>query len=266
MLKFSNANAKIQALRKVPELQPFLGKGRKVYSFDILSGWSCPFAQDCQSRVVIELGKRKIKDGPKTQFRCFSASQEALFTPVYNLRKNNFDNLRVCKTSEDMAELILKYMPINAGVIRIHVAGDFFNREYFRAWLQIARLNPGRLFYAYTKSLPYWVECLGDIPANFILTASYGGRADNLIAEHNLRTSKVVFSENEANELGLDIDHTDELAANPKLAQTSFALLLHGSQPAGSEAAKSMSAMKKAGTKFSYSRKNTLTNAANVVE
>ena len=33
MVKFSKANAKIEALQEVPSLQPYL-KGKKVYSFD----------------------------------------------------------------------------------------------------------------------------------------------------------------------------------------------------------------------------------------
>ena len=57
MLKFSKANAKTQALKQVPELQKFLGKrGRKtakVYSLDLLSGYSCPYAEKCLSRAVV---------------------------------------------------------------------------------------------------------------------------------------------------------------------------------------------------------------------
>ena len=50
---------------------------------------------------------------------------------------------------------------------------------------------------------------------NLILTASYGGRDDHLIGMidglhgENLRSAKVVFSEAEAEMLGLEIDHDD---------------------------------------------------------
>ena len=37
MLKFSNANAKTEALKEVDELKPFL-LDRKIYSLDLLSG------------------------------------------------------------------------------------------------------------------------------------------------------------------------------------------------------------------------------------
>jgi len=75
MLSFSEANAKIEALKEVEELKPYLEGKRKVYSFDLLSGYSCPFAEKCLSKAVLINGKRKIKDGPKTKLRCLSASQ-----------------------------------------------------------------------------------------------------------------------------------------------------------------------------------------------
>ena len=93
-MKFSKANAKIEALSKVPELAKYLEGKRKVYSFDLLSGYSCPFADKCLSKATMIDGKRKIKDGPNTEFRCFSASQEVQYTNTYNSRKANFDALR----------------------------------------------------------------------------------------------------------------------------------------------------------------------------
>ena len=101
MLKFSNANAKIEALKNDAELSEYLTDKRKVYSLDLLSGYSCPFAESCLSRAVVQSdGKRKIRDGHKTQFRCFSASQEVQYNGVYNLRKHNFDSLRKLSTGK----------------------------------------------------------------------------------------------------------------------------------------------------------------------
>ena len=253
MVKFSKANAKIEALQDVPSLKPFL-EGRKVYSFDLLSGYSCPFAKQCLSKATVNSeGKRKIKDGPDTEFRCFSASQEVQYTNVYNLRKNNFDELRKLDIKE-MAKEILAAMPKDMGVCRIHVAGDFFNEDYFYAWLVVANLNPHILFYAYTKSVKYWIanmDFVNERP-NFVLTASYGGREDELIDSQNLRSTKVIFSEKEANLLGLEIDHDDSHAADPAKKNDDFALLIHGTQPKGTEAA---DALKKLKGKGSYSRK-----------
>jgi hypothetical protein len=257
MLKFSNANAKIQALKQVPELAHYLRGKRKVYSFDMLSGHTCPFADQCLSKAVqLDTGKRKIQDGPNTVFRCFSASQEVQYTNVYNLRNGNFQALRKLST-DDMAYAIAHAMPDNAGIVRIHVGGDFFNFKYFLAWCKVAIDNPQVLFYAYTKSLNYWLKAaaVDAIPENLVLTASRGGRLDHLIDEHNLRESVVVKSVEEANDLGLQIDHTDELAAIPSIRHKSFALLIHGTQPKGSEAADALKLLKKNNVKHSYSKK-----------
>lgn len=250
MLKFSKANAKIRLLAKVPAIAPYLANKRKVYSFDLLSGHTCPYAKDCQSRAVEENGKRHVVDGPDTDFRCFSASQEAFYTPLYNLRKNNMQVLTYSSWLI-MADALKSALPHNAGVVRIHVGGDFKTRAYFEAWLSVAYDRPDILFYAYTKSLPFWVAKRGNIPNNFILTASYGGHKDELIGKHNLRSVVVVESEQQAADLGLEIDHDDSHAADPSKRNQSFALLIHGLQPAGSKWGKAVKALNGNG---SYSR------------
>jgi len=257
MLKFSKANAKIEALAKVPELAQYLEGKRKVYSFDLISGYSCPFASQCLSRATVDktTGKRKIKDGPKTEFRCFSASQEVQYTNVYNLRKGNFETMRKHKDAFDMCKDIIDAMPENAGIVRIHVAGDFFNEKYFKAWMMVAHLCPTRLFYAYTKSLAYWINNKSLIPKNLILTASRGGRLDHKIDLYNLRESVVVYSEKEAEDKNLIIDHDDSHAARPSLKDNSFALLIHGTQPKGTEAATALKILKRDKVQHSYSRK-----------
>jgi hypothetical protein len=253
MLKFSKANAKIEALKNVDAIASFLHKS-KVYSLDLLSGYSCPYARNCLSRAIVENGKRYIKDGPDTEFRCFSATQELIFPAVYNARKYNFDLLR---TSNNKAQLIADSMPSNLGVCRIHVGGDFFNEEYMLAWADIAKQFPNKLFYAYTKSLPFWVRHKKEfysIP-NFVLTASYGGRFDNLIKENKLRWVRVVYSEARAKNWKLEIDHDDSSAADPSKRNKNFALLIHGIQPGGTKASKALQQLKKDNVKHSYSRK-----------
>lgn len=254
MIKFSPANVKIKALAAVAAIAAFLVGKRKVYSFDLLSGWSCPFAKLCRSKVKLVDGKRKVVDGQHTQFRCFSASQEATYTNVYKLRAANYNFMKSLKSAAVMFTNLLNALPQNAGVVRIHVAGDFFNQMYFDAWLSVAFARPDVLFYAYTKSLPYWLARRDTIPNNMILTASYGGEHDAMIEQYGFRSAKVVFSEQEAAELGLEIDHDDSHAANPDIRNQDFALLIHGIQPAGSEAASAIRQLKADGVQFAYSR------------
>jgi hypothetical protein len=261
MLKFSNANSKLLKLAKTQwakkYLEPTASHGRrKVYSLDTLSGWACPFANECMSRAVPVtvdgVDTVRVQDGPHTVFRCFSASQEVSHPNVYRLRKGNFDILRDCQTVDAMVDQILEALPDDAGIVRIHVSGDFFSPAYFRAWISVAQCHPDRHFYAYTKSLPYWIDMMGKIPANLSLTASKGGRRDDLIEQHNLKHSVVVYSFEEAERLGLEIDHDDSHAADP--SKGTFALLIHGTQPKGSEAGKAVYRLRKAGADFEYSR------------
>ena len=267
MLQYSDANAKLVGLYDVPELQKWLVSecGRftaEVYSLDLLSGWSCPFAEKCKSKVYELAGqftksgnvKKKLVDGKKTEFRCFSASQEALLPNVYDRRKNNYDLLNECETSEEMTELMQRSLPRNAGIVRQHVGGDFFNDKYFTAWLDLAEQNPSVLFYAYTKSLIYWARNIERIESldNVVLTASRGGSQDWMIQGYGFRESVVVFSDEQADEMGLEVDHNDSHAAVPDWSENDFGLLIHGVQPAGSEAGRAVSALKGKG---SYNRK-----------
>ena len=211
------------------------------------AGHSCPFANDCLSKADKLTGK--LTDGPNTQFRCFAASAEAVYPNVRIARWHNFDLLKKLNSNE-AADLILNSLPKKANIVRIHVSGDFFNESYFLAWLQVAKLRPNVLFYAYTKSLIYWVNYIKEIPSNLVLNASEGGKLDAQILEHGLKFAKVVYSPKQAQELGLLIDHTDEAAYKTK---ESFALLIHGQQPKGSKASQSIKELKARNIQYSYS-------------
>jgi hypothetical protein len=229
-LKFGHGNAKLDV---------------GIYTFSLPAGWFCPFAQDCKSRANRVTGR--ITDGPHTLFRCFAASGEARGKSVRQARWHNAELLKG-KSKDEMVALILDSLTPFAGYVRLHVSGDFFSQDYFDAWVEIARQRPGTRFYGYTKSLPFWVKRKHELPTNFILTASMGGTHDRLIEEHGLRYARVVFSEQEAADLGLEIDHDDSHAMSDG---PSFTLLIHGTQPLGSEAAKAVSALRQAG-EFGY--------------
>ncbi len=247
MLRFSKANAKTKELSNSSVKDWLIN--RKAYSLDLISGWSCPCAKDCLSKVNVDSnGKKTVVDGPDTLFRCFSASQEVLYPAVYNLRKHNFDVLRNLKYCIPMAERILADLPSDTGILRIHVGGDIFSYEYFKAWTIVANQRPNVLFYFYTKSLNFWIKYIeehGELPRNLVGTASRGGRLDHLIKPNKLRDSKVIFDMSEAK--GKPVDFTDEWAANPDRKNKSFCLLLHGGQPAGSDAGKAWQKIKKSG-------------------
>ena len=225
-------------------------KLKGTHIFNIPAGYTCPCAKECLSRAHPVTGK--ITDGPHTQVRCFSASTESLRKDARKLRWANLTSLHH-KTTLEMADLLSSALPKKAKRVRIHEGGDFFSLAYFDAWLEVANRNPHVLFYAYTKSIPFWLARLDKLPSNIRLTASLGGTHDDLAIKHNLKTAYVAFSEEAANIRGLEIDHDDSLAYGPN--EKSFALLIHGTQPAGSEASKARSLLRKKSGFTGYSRK-----------
>jgi hypothetical protein len=218
-LRFSRGNAKLDDA---------------IYIFSLPAGQCCPGALFCKSKSDRKTGK--ITDGKKTVFRCYAATMEARWGSI---RKNRWHNLELVKglSSAQVCELILESLSPYAGYCRVHDSGDFFSPEYFDGWMLAAAERPRTTFYAYTKSLNYWVASLEGIPENFVLTASKGGRFDNLIYKHHLRYAQVVYSFEEAAALGLEVDDDDSHAM---VAGPSFALLIHGTQPPGSEAGKAL--------------------------
>lgn len=247
-------------MRKQTVLDPgllFFGKGNSkiadnIATFSIPAGYTCPGALDCYAKF--DRVKRKLIDGPHQKHRCFAASLEAARTSVRVSTDRNWQRLKTARSVENMTALIkMSLPPAWFSAVRVHAAGDFYNRQYFTAWMLAAEANPDRLFYAYTKSLDFWMELRALVPTNFVLTASRGGKHDRLIDEHNLREAIVVYHPEEAEALGLEIDHDDSLAMNPAVQK--YALLLHGMGAKGSKHAAAVKRMRDENIKYSYTRK-----------
>ena len=229
LLKLSIGNAKLD---------------KKTIIFDIPAGKTCNNgAKDCHSWVNVDSsGKRTIKDGDNTVFRCYAASQEALFTNVYLKRKYNLDlllnelkqDMGIYKCSELINKSIQKIRTKNITKIRVHSSGDFFNSCYLNAWLRVCKLNQDLKFYCYSKSLNLF-GTNKTLPNNFYLTASMGGQHDRLIHMGFFkRYAIVVNSKEEAITKGIEhrnkpylIDKDDSSCFKPD----PFALLIHGVQP-----------------------------------
>ena len=234
LLKFQKGNAKLD---------------KSIHTFSLPAGHSCPGADICLAKADPVTGK--ITDGKNQSIRCFAASQEALYTNTRKARWHNYDLLKAAKTTEKMIELIQESLPNDSSIIRVHVSGDFFNQAYFDAWTIVASDNPGILFYAYTKSIQYWMNRLDSIPSNFRLTGSIGGKHDALIEANNVKYAKIILSLDEATTEDLEIDHDDRHAY---VGEESFALLVHGTQRAGSAAASALTDLRKVGIR-GYTKK-----------
>ena len=177
---------------------------------------------------------RKIADGPHTEFRCFAASSEVQYDGVFHNRAENLRQIIDALKAGNCADLINTELHKNLKKkhtrVRIHESGDFFNAAYLQAWVMVAIANPSIDFYCYSKSLNLFVGL--DLPSNFYLTASYGGKFDYLIDEGVFaRYTKVVQSVEDADALGLPVDVDERHCFTPG----PFAILVHGTQPKGTE-------------------------------
>ena len=253
-LKFSTGNAKLDS--------------RLI--FNLPAGYSCPHAGVCKTLADRNTGT--IMDLPQDngvewqEYRCFAAMAETRPT-VRDARWHNWDLIRnvmyQCDGAEDQTKAIYELIEQSIGfaqpvrqhhkLLRIHESGDFWTQVYFNAWLEVARNNQHIKFYGYTKSLGMWYQMHDNIPSNMYLTASAGGTLDNLIIKYPeifKRIAYVVYTEKEAQDLGLEIDHDDSHCFGDK----PFALLVHGIQRAGSLAQQSLTQRKKLGTFTGYNK------------
>jgi hypothetical protein len=270
LLSFQLANAKLKALRKAAAKELELPVSRvKIFTLTLPAGWSCPGANECLAFADPTSGR--IWDSPTLKFRCFAASAER-YENVRNVVWHNFNLLRRLKDEDGMATLILdslyetmkrfKVKPDDVVIVRIHVGGDFYSRDYVTAWnraLKVLELGslvspnwklPKVIGYAYTKSLHHLDNPQPKLSDNFVITGSEGGRFDHLIPVlKGLKVAKVVGSIEEAESEGLEIDHDDSHAL---FGKESFALLIHGTQPKGSASAKALSALRSQGIQSGY--------------
>jgi hypothetical protein len=247
LLKFSVGNAKL-ANRLI---------------FNLPAGYSCPSAGVCKTFADRVTGK--ITDLPQLNgtvaddYRCFAAMAETR-PNVREARWHNWDLLREtihgngnqALLARDLIDMSLSMQPPKE-LVRVHESGDFWTENYLKAWLMVAKQRPRQKFYAYTKSLGMWYNLKDLIPSNFYLTASYGGTLDYMLPKYPdvyTRIAYVVYTEEEAAERGLEIDHDDSHCLGDK----SFALLVHGSQRAGTPASQALSQRKKDGKFVGYGK------------
>lgn len=127
---------------------------------------TCPFAGGCQKYCYAQKGN----------YTRFPIVQE-LMEKKYLISKQ--DNFPLLINTE-----IQKKKPTH---IRIHDSGDFYSPLYLQKWVDIANDNKGIIFYAYTKSIKFFVNDLFSerdtliLPKNLKIIFSEGGKTDNLI-------------------------------------------------------------------------------------
>jgi len=133
---------------------------------------TCPFADSCVKYCYAQKGN----------YTRFPVVQE-LMEEKYKISKTNtFIPL--------MNEEIKKK---KATHVRIHDSGDFYSPTYLQKWLDIATQNKDVIFYAYTKSIKFFVDGL-KLPKNLKIIFSEGSKTDNLIDVNKHRHARIFKS------------------------------------------------------------------------
>lgn len=229
-MKFQKAN------RKLKKLAERLGvPHRVIYSFDLPAGFTCPAANECKAFAVPNGHDNgyHIQDGPHTIFRCYAASDEVKYQSCRDGRWKNFDSLKAAgiRNVDAMTKAIQDALPVRARIVRIHTSGDFFTAEYLLAWLRVIRDNPDVRFYGYTKRADLLAD--RELPDNLNLVYSVGGIHDRLAMELGLQYCLVVNDPGDRDDLPIGDDEMNALTGSG-----SFRLLIHGTQPKGTEQAR----------------------------
>ena len=150
----------------------------------------CPFAKDCIKYCYAQKGNYKYPSVVKGLNNRYELSQTDEFVPKMN------------------ATIILE-RPTH---VRIHDSGDFYSIKYLQKWVQIAEHNKEVIFYAYTKSIKFFVDGLL-LPDNMKIIFSEGSKTDNLINAREHRHARIFKTSKELNAAGYIDASSNDLQA-----------------------------------------------------
>jgi hypothetical protein len=153
---------------------------------------------------------------------CYATQGRYLFP---NVRDAYARNLKLSKNIPALIKTLSQELTGYSGRIRIHTSGDFYSRKYLQAWLEIIRAHPNVQFYAYTKMVSLLKSV--ELPSNFTVIFSEGGKEDSLIGETD-RHARVFDSKDSLLAAGYtDASQDDLLALGP---EKKIGLVYHGAK------------------------------------
>ena len=168
----------------------------------------CPFAKDCVKYCYAQKGNYRYPSVKKGLNNRYELSKKEEFVTIMNAN-------------------ILLERPTH---VRIHDSGDFYSVDYLNKWVQIAKDNKDVIFYAYTKSIPFFkttkeMNTNFLLPKNLIIIFSEGSKKDNLINTDTDRHSRIFKDINEMIKQGYVNASDNDLNAITK--NKKVGLLLH---------------------------------------
>ena len=152
---------------------------------------TCPFADACVKYCYAQKGN----------YTRFPIVQELMEKKYEISKQTNFNSL--------MNEEIQKKKPTH---VRIHDSGDFYSPLYLQKWVDIANDNKGVVFYAYTKSIKFFVEGF-TVPTNLKIIFSEGSKRDDLINVNKHRHARIFKTVEELTSAGYIDASSNDLQA-----------------------------------------------------
>jgi len=149
---------------------------------------TCPFADSCVKYCYAQKGNY------------------TRFPVVQELMEQKY---KISKTAEFIPLMNEEIRKKKATHIRIHDSGDFYSPQYLNKWVDIAKQNTNVIFYAYTKSIKFFVNGLL-LPKNMKVIFSEGSKTDNLINVNKHRHARIFKSKELLNAAGyIDASNND---------------------------------------------------------
>jgi len=142
--------------------------------------WNLPAIETCPG------------SSPECRSFCYALKAERMYPSARNSRLRNL----VFSKREDFVERIVEYLRTRKeNTIRLHESGDFYCKEYFNKWCEIARQLQEKTFYAYTKSY-YFDNFWSHIPDNLLIIQSVESKFPEKV-DWNKSTARVIEDERE---------------------------------------------------------------------
>jgi len=152
---------------------------------------TCPFADSCVKYCYAQKGNY------------------TRFPKIAELMEQKY---KISKTNTFIPLMNEEIQKKKATHIRIHDSGDFYSPTYLQKWVDIATQNKDVVFYAYTKSIKFFVDGLL-LPKNLKIIFSEGSKNDNLINTAKDRHARIFKSKELLNAAGYIDASTNDLKA-----------------------------------------------------
>lgn len=182
-----------------------------IISFNLPAGHSCPGKGECFGFCYAMQGPQSWPAAMKKRVQNWGLAERPDFVDLVNKELQNWGTGSKKKMGD---------------IVRIHDSGDFYSQDYIDKWHDIAKANPNKKFYAYTKALNMDWKKLHNLP-NFTVIQSVGSKHDHLI-DPELPHSYIFPSEDAMKEAGYVDTHESDLPAANAKNHPKIGLVIHG--------------------------------------